>query len=204
MNYVRQWMQRPQQIWLRKALFQIHLWTGIAAGLYIFIISVTGSAVVFRNEIYEKYSRVPRDVPKGERKLTKAELVPFIEKAYPGYALSYFWESKKDDEATEVWLSKDGTKVEKIFDPYTGRDMGNAIPAIIHQIKWLADLHTDLLFGRTGRQVNGWGGFVLSLLCLTGLIIWWPGVRNWKRALLVSTSSGWKRIVYRGPCGRPL
>ena len=35
---------------------------------------------------------------------------------------------------------------------------------------------------------------VMALLCLTGLIIWWPGIKNWKRALLISTSSGWKRI----------
>ena len=60
MNYLTQWYRRPQQIWLRRALFQLHLWTGIALGLYIFIVSISGSAVVFRNELYENYSRVPR------------------------------------------------------------------------------------------------------------------------------------------------
>jgi uncharacterized iron-regulated membrane protein len=35
---------------VRRALFKIHLWTGMIAGLYILVISVTGSAVVFRRE----------------------------------------------------------------------------------------------------------------------------------------------------------
>lgn len=33
-------------------LFQVHLWSGIALGLYIFFISVTGSVLVYRNELY--------------------------------------------------------------------------------------------------------------------------------------------------------
>jgi uncharacterized iron-regulated membrane protein len=52
MNYWERWLRRPQSLWLRKAIFQIHLWTGIALGLYVFVISVSGSAIVFRNELY--------------------------------------------------------------------------------------------------------------------------------------------------------
>lgn len=39
-------------IWLRRAVFQVHLWAGIGLGLYIFFISVTGSVLVYRNELY--------------------------------------------------------------------------------------------------------------------------------------------------------
>jgi uncharacterized iron-regulated membrane protein len=47
------WLYQPQRVKLRKALFQIHLWSGIAIGLYIFFISVTGSVLVYRNELYQ-------------------------------------------------------------------------------------------------------------------------------------------------------
>ena len=40
----RRFVQRPQQVWLRKALFQIHLWTGILVGLYIIAIGISGRA----------------------------------------------------------------------------------------------------------------------------------------------------------------
>ena len=56
------WLRRPKSVWLRKALFQIHLWTGIALGLYVFVISITGSAIVFRNELYNSLWPGPRIV----------------------------------------------------------------------------------------------------------------------------------------------
>ena len=36
---------------LRRALFQVHLWIGIALGLYVLLISVSGSVIVFRREM---------------------------------------------------------------------------------------------------------------------------------------------------------
>ena len=38
-------------MWLRRLLFQVHLWLGLAIGLYIFIISLSGSLIVFRREM---------------------------------------------------------------------------------------------------------------------------------------------------------
>ncbi len=46
------WLRQPQRVWLRRALFQIHVWSGIGLGLYVFFISVTGSVLVYRNELY--------------------------------------------------------------------------------------------------------------------------------------------------------
>src|SRR5262245_65831774 len=56
----QRWARQPQKIWLRRALFQVHLWSGIAIGLYIFMISVTGSVLVYRNERFVASPRVMR------------------------------------------------------------------------------------------------------------------------------------------------
>ncbi len=48
----RRLLLQPQRIWLRRALFQLHLWSGIGVGLYILMISVTGSVLVYRNELF--------------------------------------------------------------------------------------------------------------------------------------------------------
>jgi uncharacterized iron-regulated membrane protein len=48
----QRWLRQPQKLWLRKAVFQVHLWSGVALGLYVFFISVTGSVLVYRNELY--------------------------------------------------------------------------------------------------------------------------------------------------------
>ena len=46
----QRWVHTPRALPFRRALYQIHLWVGIGIGLYIILISVTGSAVVFRRE----------------------------------------------------------------------------------------------------------------------------------------------------------
>jgi uncharacterized iron-regulated membrane protein len=61
-------------------------------------------------------------------------------------------------------------------------------------VRTIQDLHFDLLGGRTGRIVNGIGGIILALMCVTGLIIWWPGRSNWRRSLLIDWRRNWKRI----------
>jgi uncharacterized iron-regulated membrane protein len=44
-------LDRPQSLWWRKLLFQLHLWVGLGVGLYVFLMGVTGAALVFRDEI---------------------------------------------------------------------------------------------------------------------------------------------------------
>ena len=52
MSTWQQWVRQPQTLWLRKALFQIHLWSGIGLGIYVVLISVSGSILVFLNELF--------------------------------------------------------------------------------------------------------------------------------------------------------
>ena len=48
MRFLTQWMRAPQKLWLRRAIFQIHLWSGIGLGVYMFVICLTGSVLVYR------------------------------------------------------------------------------------------------------------------------------------------------------------
>ena len=38
---------------IRKLVFQIHLWSGILLGLYVVVVCASGSALIFRNDIYD-------------------------------------------------------------------------------------------------------------------------------------------------------
>ena len=60
MNGWAKWWKRPQNVWLRRALFQVHLWTGIGLGLYVLLMSVTGSALIFRRDLTRSLAREPR------------------------------------------------------------------------------------------------------------------------------------------------
>lgn len=130
MTLWQRWLRIPQDVWLRKVLFQVHLWTGIGLGLYIVLISVTGGVLVYRNELY------------------------------------------------------------RAFEP----EDGGPLPAGYRFTTWLLDLHDNLLAGETGRTVNGAGAALVLVLALTGAILWWPGIRNWRRGLVVDLRSNWKRL----------
>jgi uncharacterized iron-regulated membrane protein len=60
----------------------------------------------------------------------------------------------------------------------------------------LIELHDDLLGGRTGRTINGAGAAAVLLICLTGPVIWWPGIARWRRNLTLHRGVGWKRFTW--------
>jgi len=117
LNWWEQWLQRPQSVRVYSSLFQLHYWIGAVVGAYLTLMSVTGSVLVFRDELSQ-------------------------------------------------WRF----------------------------VEWLVKLHTNLLAGSIGRWVNGIGAGCLTLLCLTGAIIWWPGVKYWRRSLQVNWRANFPRI----------
>jgi uncharacterized iron-regulated membrane protein len=50
--------------------------------------------------------------------------------------------------------------------------------------------------GKEGRAVNGLVAIGFTGLILSGLIVWWPGLVNWKRGLTLNAKLSWKRINY--------
>lgn len=193
MSFGEQFFRRPQNLWLRRALFQIHLWTGIAVGLYVIAISVSGSALFFRSKILE--AAPGRRVVAGSGPLlTKDELRASALKAYPGYQIGNVWQGRIPGQEVEIWLSRGSREKKRIFDPYTGKDLGESVPYSLQAVTWMLDLHVNLLSGPKGRIINGVAAILLTLLALTGAVIWWPGVKNWRRSLTVNPAAGWKRI----------
>ncbi len=184
MNAWEKWRTRPQSVWLRRALFQVHLWAGIGIGLYVLLISVTGSALVFRRDLARTLSREPRVVPVQGVRLTPGELREAAKHAYPKYVISRVFMRTRPDLGVEIWLERGNKKVERLFNPYTGADMGDSVRPGFRFLMWLADLHDNLLFGQTGRRINAIGGILSLLLCFTGAVIWWPGIEKWRDSLV--------------------
>ena len=55
MNAFRRWLQHPEKSAVRHILFQIHLCLGAALSMYILLMSMTGSVIVFRNQLSPKF-----------------------------------------------------------------------------------------------------------------------------------------------------
>ena len=123
------WLRQPQTVWARRALFQVHLWLGLVLGLYIVMLSVTGSILVYAREINRLLSSPDEEFTAGQFALLR-----------------------------------------------------------------IARLHDDLMFDSTGQWWNGVGSLLVTVLVVTGVIVWWPGVSRWRRSLGVKTSAGWRRF----------
>jgi uncharacterized iron-regulated membrane protein len=186
-------VRRPQSLWVRKALFQIHLWTGIGVGLYVLLISISGSAIVFRNETFEAYGK-PKVVAVSGERLPAEQIKAIARQEYPGYVVSFFWEARRPGQPSEVWLERDGKQRQRLFDPYTGKDLGDSVAPAIRLVSWMGELHTNLLAKKTGRAVNGVFAILLTILCISGALIWWPGSMSWIRSVFFNPKANWKRL----------
>jgi len=177
------WTARPQSLFVRKALFQAHLWTGIGLGLYVLLMSVSGSALVFRRELTNTLAREPRVAVGPGAPMSAEELAQAAGRVYPGYEITRVAVRRGAGQAALVWLERGNKKLQRLFNPYTGADMGDSLRFGFRFVVWLVDLHDNLLIAQTGRWINAAGGVFSVLLCLTGAVIWWPGSESWRRSL---------------------
>src|SRR5580658_485874 len=128
MAYWQRWLRQPQTVWLRKATFQLHLWSGIALGLYILMISVTGSVLVYRNELYRVATRAPLILRGTGPRLTDDQMADAAKRLYPGYSVVRIGRGRNPDQSVDVWLSRRGRIKARMFDPRTGSDLGESVP----------------------------------------------------------------------------
>lgn len=196
MEVWQRWLQQPQRLWVRKALFQVHLWVGLGIGLYVLVISISGSAIVYNQEIARRYSRktVTLVMTESRRPMSLDELTRRVQQAYRTYEVDNVVEPQRADQPYDFVLERRNKRIERLFDPYTGADLGDPQSGINHVIEWLVDLHDNLLSGQTGRLANGIGSCFLTLLSLTGAVIWWPGIKNWRRSTTVSWKAHFPRF----------
>jgi uncharacterized iron-regulated membrane protein len=193
MNQAELWLRRPQNAWLRRAVFQVHLWSGITLGVYVFLVSLSGSAIVFRNE-FNDLLLARTHVKVSGKQLSREQLTQAAQRTYPGYAVRSITPGRFPEEATDVLLVKGWRHQDRLFDPYLGRDIGPSVKVYYSMLHWAGELHGNLLFGPSGLVANGVGGFLLAMMCVTGIVVWWPGIANWRRGMALRRGVGWKRL----------
>ena len=187
--------RRPQLVLLRKALFQVHLWMGIATGLYILTICTTGAALVFRSEM--QHALYPQFYPERDTAAPVAgiaDVVRNMKAAYPDYPLSGVRAPNEEQQAFLGYMLKDERFRAVFADPATGKVIGSFPEESF--LLWLQNLHFYRLSGTTGLFVNGLGALCLLFMCMTGLVIWWPGIESWRRSLTMKFGGNWKRITW--------
>lgn len=192
------WWRSPQRVFLRRAIFQIHLWSGVLLAIYAIVIGLTGSALIFKDEIERATQPSLYHVAPGTQQVTLDTTVRRIQSERPNWIAFALRDFDQRDQATTVLLraatGKETPNYRMVsFNPYTGEVLFDRL-RYAGILGWMSNLHVYLLSGETGLLVSGWMGLGLLLLCLSGLILWWPGVQRWASALIVHRRASWRRL----------
>lgn len=169
-----------RQIWRR-----LHLWIGIAAGAVFVLLGLTGSALVYQDEILHLLYPEVMHVAAQPKTALPSQLIAAAQGASSAGSrvniLRYPETAGRSLQA--VIIPPGGMRQTLLLDPYTARVIG-PLPAGI--FPWLFELHANLLLDRSGREIVGWFGLVFAISAITGLILWWPlhpgKLRAWKQA----------------------
>ena len=189
-------LRAAARIRTKRILARVHLWIALGLGLYITVLSVSGSFIVFRREFNTWF--VPRTVASTEGvRLTGDELQAAVRATYPGDTVVQVTEPRRPERPVFVALERNGVRNERLFDPYAVRDLGETFPPVLRLMEWAVDLHDNLLAGDTGRLVNGIGGILFTVLIVTGAWLWWPGRRNVLRSLKVGKPRASRRFIWQ-------
>jgi uncharacterized iron-regulated membrane protein len=196
-SFIQRYLRRPQQLAVRRLNFQVHLWVGIILTLYLIVIGVTGSILVFRPELEQLCGLKPwQGIHASGPPADIATVVENLRAAYPRSHLVSV-EAPTENDATFVAVLEGRGRMKVACGPKDGRVLGE-FPSGHNWLDVVQELHESLLLPRRdrGRMLNGVGAAFLLLLNATGMVIWWPGIRNWKRALKVDFQRNWRRINF--------
>jgi len=177
-----------RQIWRR-----LHLWIGIAGGIVFALMGLSGSSLVYEEDIlsllYPQILHVPADCtpapPSALLAAAQAAATPLNGRVSYLRILD-----ARDAPIRAAILVPDGSTEIFLLSPCSAAVIG---PQPGKAFSQLFELHTRLLLGRDGRAVVGWIGVALMLTAISGLVIWWPRGRQWRRALQIQWNFGWFR-----------
>lgn len=197
---VRRWYRRKP---VRRALVVTHRWTSLVLGLLLVVETTAGVVLLYRAEYF---------------RATHADFYAHTESAHPiGLQQARDLVKQAHPEFSAAWVSNDGgviavgdTNYTEAYavDPGSGRITG---PRKLTDgvMGWLTNLHdcaftcqddpgyVSWLAAPTPVPDMNWGelvlvalGLLMVLLAITGIVVWWPGVKKFSHGFRVRLGKG--------------
>ncbi|MBX2922539.1 MAG: PepSY domain-containing protein [Chitinophagaceae bacterium] len=156
----------------------LHLWTGIFAGIILVFVALTGTIVVYGDEIIEWSAGKVRYVEqvKSER-LPVETLMDNVKKAYPQARLSEVTVHKDPERTVRFRVFAPGKGLAFAYaDPYTGEVLKYDKTANFFYI--MAHLHASFLWHGPGEWIVDIATIIFLIELISGIILWWPAKWN--------------------------
>lgn len=191
---------------------QIHLWLGLASGLVVVIVSITGCLFVFQKEISEfiwkdKYFVQPATTPALPLSVLQQRAQIALGTGHPIENITTYsqpdraWEfmAYKNNDTALTYFGAIEYFQAALVNPYTGavtglRDYKYDFFSIVKYLHWSLLLNTPY-----GQPIVGWSTLIFVILLITGLVLWWP--KKWTKAykdrsFKIKWKASFKRVNY--------
>lgn len=124
------WKHTPQRSRLRRALFQIHLWVGVVLAVYAIVIGVTGSVLVFSEEIEARLEPRLHRVTPNDSTASLQNVWKKVEAEHPDYRVLSLELAEGANHTSQFFLAKKQGPLDRsailnvYFNPHTGEILG--------------------------------------------------------------------------------
>lgn len=177
----------------RAAIGAIHLYLGLASFAVVTLVGVTGSLIVFEEEldrlIDPDFFAVDAGSRSGTEPMPVDAAIRLVEAERPGLAVRgvdfrhmpdgpYVLRADRTDAQGHVAAARQVS-----VDPYAGRVIGER--GALNPVALMWRLHADLLMGRVGQIILGVSAIILCISAVSGLVLWWPRRGKLRQALTI-------------------
>lgn len=185
-------MKKGKKSKFRKIVEWLHLWPSLVASIIVIFVCLTGTIIVFSDEIIDFANRDVLYVKEVKENRVPAETLianfkaAFPNRRMPGYMIVY-----KDPKRSVKFNSYEKGKGLRFvyMDPYTGKVMKD--DGTVHFFYVTAHLHNSMLLGKPGQWIIDIATIVFVIGLITGLVLWWP--KKWtKKSVKDSFTVRWK------------
>jgi uncharacterized iron-regulated membrane protein len=168
---------------MKQFIFKLHRIVGIMAGLLLAIIGLTGSSLVFRDEItLLLHPQLSVVAEQGDRspidRLSLQQAADLVSPQFPKHKIQFIELPKPKQPYHLLLRSKKKELTDVYLHPYSGNILA-VLPRDQNVMAVIRQLHVSFLAGEPGKYVVGSCGILLLTLAITGTMLW-PGWRKLK------------------------
>ncbi len=164
---------------MRKRLWQIHSWLGLICGLALLVIGLTGSLLVFHQEISDALypeTTLNAGFTPGKERLLLSELTQALDRKFPDYWIRGWmirYDSKLRDKAYLMDRGGDDWHILYV-DPYTGDSAVRPLGYNETLYGWFIQLHYTFFIDHIGMTLTAVFALAFMILGVSGLYIHRP------------------------------
>jgi uncharacterized iron-regulated membrane protein len=181
----------------KKGLITIHTVTGLLLGIFIVALSLSGTILLFRDNIdtLQKPSFLP--LKAGEKLLTVDSCYLILQQKYPYAVISSCNIPADETQAFSFSIYdssyQNGTKALQVFmHPQTGtilQSRGGSEDIQHNFMSWLSSFHSSFYAGKVGEWLLGFFAILFVISLITGIVLY----RKNMIAVLLFRRSVWKK-----------